>query len=355
MTMYTLFGQPASPATLTNDSADYTMGVQFSVSASGCTLTAIWFWSAPGAGALPDSIALYAVAGASLVHTEAASWSGAAGSGWVRAAFASPPSLTSGTSYKACIFENTGNFFYAGTSHYWDTGSGSGGITNGPLSAPANSGADGGQDTFTNSSTLSYPSGSFNSANYWVDPEVTTSATPVSDSDAGTGTDAGTVTAGVPGSDTGTGADSASLAASVPGADTSSGTDAGSVTAALQGADSGSGADASGGITASVPGADTGTGAEGGSLGIPSADTGTGAESASLTAAVPGSDTAAAADAGTVTAAAHSADAGSGAESGVASIPAPAVRAQDLGGTAVNADGYGGTASNANDYGGSIT
>lgn len=172
MTAYTLFSQPANPASLTDDSADYTMGVQFSVNQSGCTLTAVWFWSAPGAGALPDTIALYAVTGASLVHSETASWSGAAGSGWVRAAFSSPPSLTSGTNYKAAIFENTGNFFYSGTPHYWDTGPGAGGITNGPLSAPANSGADGGQDTFTNSSSLSYPSTSFNAANYWVDPEV---------------------------------------------------------------------------------------------------------------------------------------------------------------------------------------
>ena len=180
MAVLTLFGQPASPASLTSDSADYTMGVQFSVSVSGATLTAIWFYSAPGAGALPDSIALYAVTGASLVHSETASWSGAAGSGWVRAAFSSPPSLTSGTSYKACIFENTGNFFYSTTAHYWDTGAGSGGIVNGPLSAPNNAGADGGQDTFTNSSSLSYPSSSFNAANYWMDPEVTTPATNIS-------------------------------------------------------------------------------------------------------------------------------------------------------------------------------
>jgi Domain of unknown function (DUF4082) len=176
VTAYTLFGQPASPAAITDDTSDYTMGVQFTVSGSGCTLTAIWFWSAPGAGALPDTIALYAVSGQSLVHSEAASWSGTAGSGWVRAAFSAPPSLTTSVAYKAGIFENTGNFFYSGTSHYWDTGPGSGGITSGPLSAPASSGADGGQDTFTAGSILAYPASSFNAANYWVDPEVTTAA-----------------------------------------------------------------------------------------------------------------------------------------------------------------------------------
>lgn len=174
MTAYTLFGQPANPATLTSDSADYTMGVQFSVSQAGCTLTAVWFWSAPGAAGLPETIALWAVTGQSLVHSETASWSGAAGSGWVKATFASPPSLTASTAYKASVFSNSGNFFYSGTSHYWDTGAGSAGITNGPLSAPSNAGAAQGQDTFTSGSVMAYPATSFNASNYWVDPEITT-------------------------------------------------------------------------------------------------------------------------------------------------------------------------------------
>lgn len=173
MAVYTLFGQPASPASLTNDSADYTMSVQFSVSGSGCTLTGIWFWSAPGAFSLPETIALFAVSGQTLVHSEPATWSGAAGSGWVKAAFSSPPSLTASAAYKACIFSNSGNFFYSGTSHYWDTGPGASGISDGPLSAPPDSGADGGQDTFNAGSVLAYPDTSFNAANYWVDPEVT--------------------------------------------------------------------------------------------------------------------------------------------------------------------------------------
>jgi hypothetical protein len=178
LTAYTLFGQPASPASVVADTNAYTMGVQFSVSAAA-TLSAVWFWSGPGTAALPSAIALYAVSGQSLVHSETAAWSGAAGSGWVRAAFTSPPALAAGTAYKAAVFypaSGAPSDWYSSTAHYWDTGAGSGGITSGPLSAPASSGADGGQDTFTQSGTIAYPDSSFGAANYWADPEVTVTA-----------------------------------------------------------------------------------------------------------------------------------------------------------------------------------
>ena len=171
MAIYTLFGQPANPATLAADPTDYTMGVQFSVSAAG-TLTAIWFFSAAGAVQLPGTIALFAVSGQSLVASQAASWSGAAGSGWVRAPFTVPPALAAGTAYKACIFDNAGSNFYSATLHYWDTGPGASGVTNGPLSAPNSASSAQGQDTFTVGAVLAYPATVSNAANYWVDPVV---------------------------------------------------------------------------------------------------------------------------------------------------------------------------------------
>lgn len=181
MAVYTLFGQ-ALTSPLTSDAAAYTMGVQFSVS-QAATLTAVWFYSAAGAGNLPATIALFSVSGASLITSQAASWSGAAGSGWVRAPFTVPPVLTSGVSYKACIFDAGGNNFYASINHYWDTGAGSGGITSGPLSAPNNAGGDHGQDTFHQSAALTYPDTSFNATNYLVDAEVTASALITGDDD----------------------------------------------------------------------------------------------------------------------------------------------------------------------------
>jgi len=172
--VYTLFGQGATGTSgVTADATAYTMGVQFTVS-QAATLTAVWFYSDTGAGELPENILLYAVSGASLVHSEAASWSGLAGTGWIRAAFSSPPSLTASTAYKACVDNATVTTnWYAHTANYWSSGPGSGGASSGPLSAPNNAGGDGGQDTF-NTSVPAYPSTSFNAANYWVDPEVTT-------------------------------------------------------------------------------------------------------------------------------------------------------------------------------------
>lgn len=180
MTVYTLFGQPAAPATLTADAQPYTFGVQFTVSSSAVspTLTGMWFYSAPSAAALPGTIALYQVSGTSLVHSETPSWSGAAGSGWVRASFSSPPALTTGVAYKACVLQSSAVNWYAVTGAYWSSGPGSGGITSGVLTAPNNAGGDGGQDTFTNSGTLAYPATAFNAGNYWVDLEVTATVTP---------------------------------------------------------------------------------------------------------------------------------------------------------------------------------
>lgn len=172
MAVYTLFGQ-AGGGTNPSDSAAYTMGVQFSVSQGG-TLTGIWFYSGSWATVLPQTIALYAVAGSSLVASQSASWSGAAGSGWVRAAWTTPPVLTAGAAYKACVLQNTAAAWYSATSNYWSSGAGSAGITSGPLSAPNASGASGGnQDTFNSGATLTYPASAFNSTNYWMDPEVT--------------------------------------------------------------------------------------------------------------------------------------------------------------------------------------
>lgn len=182
MAVYTLFGQSLTAA-LASDASTYTMGVQFSVS-QPATLTAVWWYSAAGAANLPSQIALFAVSGASLVTSQAAAWSGAAGSGWVRAPFTSPPALAAGISYKACIgdFLNNGNF-YSAIAHYWDTGAGQNGISNGPLSAPNNAGADHGQSSFHNAGVLAYPDTSFNATNYLVDPEITASALITGDDD----------------------------------------------------------------------------------------------------------------------------------------------------------------------------
>lgn len=177
MATYTLFSQQATGTSAAADTADYTFGVQFTVSVSA-TLTAMWFYSPSGVTVLPNLIVLYTVTGAALIHQESSpanfSWSGAAGSGWIRAPFATPQSLTAATNYKAAVGQNVSSTknWYSATANYWSSGAGSGGITSGPLSAPNNAGATQGQDTF-NTSVPAYPNTAFNAANYWVDLEIT--------------------------------------------------------------------------------------------------------------------------------------------------------------------------------------
>ncbi len=172
-TAYSLFGQPASPGSLQADTGGYELGVEFFVTKPG-TITGIWFYSAPG-GVLPAQIQVFDVPGGATGASNAGpSWSGAAGSGWVKASFASAPVVLPGYRYKAAVFYGGGANWYSATSHYWDTGAGGSGLTSGPLAAPSNAGATGGgQDTFISAVSPSYPTTAINATNYWIDLELT--------------------------------------------------------------------------------------------------------------------------------------------------------------------------------------
>ena len=172
MTSYTLYSQTGPVSPVQPDANPYTLGVQFTVS-TACTLDGIWWYSATSAAALPQTIAVFLVSGQSLVHSESASWSGAAGSGWVFAAFTSPPSLSASTGYEACVLQDTSANWYSVDVAYWASGSGSGGITNGPLSAPNSSGATLGQNLYHAGATLAYPTTAAGGDTFWVDVQVT--------------------------------------------------------------------------------------------------------------------------------------------------------------------------------------
>ena len=178
---YTIFKQQPVSAPSTNDNSTYTMGMQWS-SSSTPTVNAIW-WFSPyfptQSPELPEEIGIYSVTGQTLIASATPTWSGPAGSGWVRAAFPSPPVLSASTNYKAVILKNGGsNNWYASVSNYWTSGPGASGLSNGPLAAPNNAGGDGGQDTFNSGTGIIYPAGSFNGGNYWVDVEISTSGGP---------------------------------------------------------------------------------------------------------------------------------------------------------------------------------
>jgi hypothetical protein len=226
---YTIFKQQPVSAPATNDNSAYTMGMQFQVS-SAFTAAAVWFFSPyfpSQSPELPESIGIYHVGTQALVHSETPTWSGSPGSGWVRAAFSSPPLLNATTDYKVVILKSGGsNNWYASASNYWSSGAGASGLTNGPVSAPNNASAlngqtgGGGQDVFNVGTGLVYPNNAFNAGNYWVDVEVTTSgSTSISVTDFAGMVEAPSVTATVAVSDVMAMRDTLAIVATVPVAD----------------------------------------------------------------------------------------------------------------------------------------
>lgn len=157
----------------------YTLATEFKLSQS-CSLNKLWFYSAPGATALPTRCAIWNLSTHNVVSgtdNTSPSWSGAAGSGWVSCSY-SGVSLPAGD-YKVSVFYGGFADWFLFTTGYWaGGGAGTSGITSGPLTAPGNSTASSpGQSTY-NSGTWAYPATygtEGNGENYWVDVEVTPS------------------------------------------------------------------------------------------------------------------------------------------------------------------------------------
>jgi len=168
---------PTIPGQVDSDKSGYTLATEFQLSES-CTLDNIWFYSAPGAGALPTRCAIWNVSSQSEIsgtdHSSPA-WSGAAGSGWVACAY-SGVTLPAGD-YKVTVFYAGGSEWYQATTSYWGGGGpGASGITAGPVTAPGTSAATSpGQATY-NYGSWAYPQTYASVGDgecYWVDVEVT--------------------------------------------------------------------------------------------------------------------------------------------------------------------------------------
>ena len=249
-----------------------TIGLEFTVSTAGL-LGGLWLYSPSGEGltGLPATVGLYTVSGSTLVTSTAASWSGAAGSGWVYAALSSPPALTAGTSYMAAAYGAAASFGYD-SSYSWP-------VSNAPVT-----GVNGGY--YATAGSLAYPSSQQTGWNWWLDVSVAFAspvpvrlippgiASPmafkrhswpsmapplVAVPQAGSGADAGSVTAGIASADAGSAADTATGRPGASDTDTGSGADASAVTATVSPADAGSGTES---VAIRLGSADTGTGTE---------------------------------------------------------------------------------------------
>jgi hypothetical protein len=168
---------PVIAGNVSSDTHGYTLATEFQLAKSG-TLDNIWFYSAPGAAALPSRCAIWDVSSQTVVagtDNTSPSWSGAAGSGWVSCAY-SGVTLPVGD-YKVATFYSGGSTWYQAAMNYWANGGpGANGITAGPVTAPSSSAATSpGQGTY-NAGSWAYPqtyAASGNGENYWVDVEVT--------------------------------------------------------------------------------------------------------------------------------------------------------------------------------------
>jgi Domain of unknown function (DUF4082)/Bacterial Ig domain/Fibronectin type III domain/Lysyl oxidase len=125
-----------------------------------------------------------------------ATFTGETASGWQQVNFSKPVAIAANTTYIAGYFAPKG--------HYSDTTSGfaSGGVSNPPLSALANSVSANG--VYAYSATSSFPASSFKATNYWVDvnfePTVTTAPGQVTNVSATAAPGSATVTWSAPSS-----------------------------------------------------------------------------------------------------------------------------------------------------------
>jgi Domain of unknown function (DUF4082) len=156
-----LWSQAAETWSATGANAG-TAGMEFSVS-EACVLNGLWLYSRSGEGltSTPTEIALYTVSGTALVTSQTPAWSGAAGSGWIYAAFSSPPSLAAGTDYMAAVYGAAASFGYD-SSFSW------------PVTASPVTGVNGGY--YSTSGSLAYPSSQQSGWNWWIDVSVTPTA-----------------------------------------------------------------------------------------------------------------------------------------------------------------------------------
>lgn len=176
MAALTLFGQGAPVSGASSSTQDQVLGVVFQVSSS-VPLAAVWFYSPAGASGLPGAVAAYVQSSHALVVSNTSpAWSGAVGSGWVRAPFASPPTLSASTLYAAAVYHDSS---FTGTWAQYQTGYWTGtSAANGILSAPNSAGGNTGVLLNSAGGSIAYPSSSFSDTNYNIDVEVTVAAPP---------------------------------------------------------------------------------------------------------------------------------------------------------------------------------
>lgn len=173
MTDWSIWPATNGPNTDSGDSSDISRGISFQLSAPGW-LKAIRMYrgntnvgnptTGSVVGRLYNATTSVPISGTDVTFT-------LSGTGWLQANIAVPVALSSGVLYKAVVL--SGN--YTATGHYFDTGPGVGGITQGIITCPDAGGNPLGiggiqQGSFKQPTTgLEFPNQYFQGGNYWVD------------------------------------------------------------------------------------------------------------------------------------------------------------------------------------------
>ncbi|HEY7120917.1 MAG TPA: DUF4082 domain-containing protein [Solirubrobacterales bacterium] len=146
----------ATPATVdAGDPNSVELGVKFRADFDGSVTGIRFYKSAANIGTHIGS--LWSATGQRLAQ---ATFTGETASGWQTVTFASPVTVTAGTTYVASYFDPSG--------HYSATSSGlTSAVDNPPLHALAN--ATSANGVYAYGSTSSFPSNTWNASNYWVD------------------------------------------------------------------------------------------------------------------------------------------------------------------------------------------
>jgi hypothetical protein len=140
----------SSPTTQLDNATPFTLATEVRL-AKACAANFVWFYSMSGAASLPTWAGVYPASGtpgvtAPVAANSSPSWllpaggAASAGSGWVKCAVTG--TLPAG-SYRVAVYNagGAGGSWSVRDYAYWLTGPGASGITNGPVSSPANGSA----------------------------------------------------------------------------------------------------------------------------------------------------------------------------------------------------------------------
>jgi hypothetical protein len=154
---FTIFGNTAPTNPSQNDANSTYLGVKFESSQAGF-ITGIRFYK--GNGNTGAHVGYLWTSGGTLLAQ--ANFTGETASGWQQVSFSSPFSIAANTIYVASYFAPNGH--YADDQNYFAGG----GVTNGPLTALANS-TPGGNGVFVYANAGEFPNRTYKASNYYVD------------------------------------------------------------------------------------------------------------------------------------------------------------------------------------------